>query len=69
MDTFCPMGPMLVTSDEVPDPHNLSIQCSINGQLMQKGNTNELIYRIDDVIERLSSYVFDIKYDYTHMYV
>lgn len=54
MDTFCPMGPALVTKDEVADPHNLNIQCSIDGVLKQRGNTNELIYRIDDVIHRLS---------------
>jgi len=56
MDCFLPLGPALVTADEVPDPHSLAVQCSVNGELKQSGSTSELICRIDDVINKLSSY-------------
>ncbi|XP_026322885.1 fumarylacetoacetate hydrolase domain-containing protein 2-like [Hyposmocoma kahamanoa] len=55
MDTFCPIGPWIVTSDELGDPETLNIQCSVNGTLKQKSNTNQLVHKIPDVIERISS--------------
>lgn len=55
MDTFCPIGPCITTSDEIGDPQNLSIKCSVNGVLKQSSNTNQLVHKIQDVIERLSS--------------
>jgi len=55
LDTFCPLGPWLVTRDEIPDPHQLSIKCSVNGQVMQDSNTSEMIYRIPYLIEYLSA--------------
>ncbi len=54
-DTFAPMGPYLVTADEVPDPHNLDISLTINGETLQHSNTKELIFRIPELIEYLSS--------------
>jgi len=54
LDNFCPLGPWLVTSDEIEDPHNLSIRCRLNGQLMQDSNTREMIYRIPYLIQYLS---------------
>jgi 2-keto-4-pentenoate hydratase/2-oxohepta-3-ene-1,7-dioic acid hydratase in catechol pathway len=54
LDSFCPLGPYLVTRDEINDPHNLSIQCELNGQLMQDSNTSEMVYRIPYLIEYLS---------------
>lgn len=54
MDTFCPLGPAIVHKSLVLDPHNLSITCDINGVRKQAGNTNELIFRIDDIIHLLS---------------
>jgi 2-keto-4-pentenoate hydratase/2-oxohepta-3-ene-1,7-dioic acid hydratase in catechol pathway len=54
-DTFAPMGPYLVTADEVPDPHNLDISLDINGEVLQHSNTRELIFRIPDLIAYLSS--------------
>lgn len=50
MDTFGPMGPCIVTVDAVPDPHNLSIQTHVNGQLMQDSTTNLMIFRIPFLI-------------------
>lgn len=54
MDTFCPLGPSIVHKSLVPDPHKLSITCDINGVRKQTGNTNELIFRIDDIIHLLT---------------
>lgn len=54
-DTFAPLGPCIVTADEVPDPHNLDIQMDINGEILQDSNTRELIFKIPDLIAFLSS--------------
>ncbi len=54
-DTFAPMGPWLVTADEVADPHNLDISLTINGETLQHSNTRELIFKIPDLIAYLSS--------------
>ncbi len=54
LDSFCPLGPYLVTRDEISDPHELSIQCELNGRLMQDSNTSEMVYRIPYLIEYLS---------------
>lgn len=54
-DTFAPMGPALVTSDEVGDPHTLDIQLSIGGEVLQKSNTSNLIFKIDFLVSYLSA--------------
>jgi 2-keto-4-pentenoate hydratase/2-oxohepta-3-ene-1,7-dioic acid hydratase in catechol pathway len=56
-DTFAPMGPWLVTADEIPDPHNLDIALRIGEELLQNSNTRELIFRIPQLIEYISSVV------------
>jgi 2-keto-4-pentenoate hydratase/2-oxohepta-3-ene-1,7-dioic acid hydratase in catechol pathway len=53
-DTFGPMGPHLVTADEVPDPHNLPIRLRLNGQVMQNSNTKEFIFPVPVLIAHLS---------------
>lgn len=53
-DTFAPMGPSIVTADAVPDPHKLSIQLILNGQVMQNSNTDQLIFGVPKLIEFLS---------------
>jgi 2-keto-4-pentenoate hydratase/2-oxohepta-3-ene-1,7-dioic acid hydratase in catechol pathway len=53
-DTFAPMGPTILTADEVPDPHKLSIKLVLNGQAMQDSNTDQLIFGIPELIEFLS---------------
>jgi 2-keto-4-pentenoate hydratase/2-oxohepta-3-ene-1,7-dioic acid hydratase in catechol pathway len=53
--TFCPIGPAIVTADEIPDPHSLSISLTIGGQILQNSNTPELIFKIPELIEYLSS--------------
>jgi 2-keto-4-pentenoate hydratase/2-oxohepta-3-ene-1,7-dioic acid hydratase in catechol pathway len=56
-DTFAPMGPWLVTADEIADPHDLDISLAINGETLQSSNTRELIFRIPDLVEYISSVV------------
>lgn len=53
-DTFTPCGPYLVTADEVKDPHQLSIRCTVNGEVLQDSNTNEMIFNINEVVAYLS---------------
>lgn len=50
-DTFAPLGPALVTKDEVPDPHALAIEFRLNGETMQSSNTSQLIFRVEQLIE------------------
>lgn len=54
-DTFCPMGPYLVTADEIPDPHNLRMELLLNGETMQDSNTREMIFQIPELIAHLSA--------------
>jgi 2-keto-4-pentenoate hydratase/2-oxohepta-3-ene-1,7-dioic acid hydratase in catechol pathway len=56
-DTFAPMGPWLVTKDEIADPHQLGIWLTVNGERLQNSNTRELIFKIPELIEHLSSVV------------
>ena len=56
-DTFAPIGPMIVTTDEISDPHNLGVQLTLNGESMQSGNTRDLIFTIDFLISHLSRFV------------
>src|SRR5258708_3328132 len=53
-DTFAPMGPALVTTDEVPDPHNLSIRLTLNGETLQDSNTCNMIFNIPQLVASLS---------------
>ena len=53
-DTFAPMGPFVVTRDEVSDPHRLKIQFRLNGETLQDSNTDQLIFKIPELIEFLS---------------
>jgi 2-keto-4-pentenoate hydratase/2-oxohepta-3-ene-1,7-dioic acid hydratase in catechol pathway len=54
-DTFAPMGPAIVTADEIADPHNLAIRMTINGEVLQDQNTRELIFGVPALIAYLSS--------------
>jgi 2-keto-4-pentenoate hydratase/2-oxohepta-3-ene-1,7-dioic acid hydratase in catechol pathway len=54
LDTFCPLGPWLVTRDEIPDPHNLSVKTEVNGELRQDGNTKDFIFNIPYLISYCS---------------
>jgi 2-keto-4-pentenoate hydratase/2-oxohepta-3-ene-1,7-dioic acid hydratase in catechol pathway len=54
-DTFCPMGPAIVSADEIADPHALNIKLTIGDEVLQNSNTRELIFRIPELIAFLSS--------------
>ena len=54
---FCPLGPFIATTDEVPDPHDLGIRLRLNGETMQSSWTSQLIFRIPELIEHLSGFV------------
>lgn len=54
-DTFAPCGPWIVTKDKIPDPHNLAIRLSINGEVRQQGATGEMIHHIPEIIAYCSS--------------
>ena len=56
-DTFAPVGPYLVTRDEVPDPHALRICLRLNGQTMQDSNTKQMIFGVEDLLAYISQVV------------
>ncbi|MBN8243501.1 fumarylacetoacetate hydrolase family protein [Nitratireductor aquimarinus] len=56
-DTFGPLGPWLVTRDEVADPHNLDMWLDVNGERRQTGNSNTLIFNVPHVISYLSQFM------------
>jgi len=53
-DTFCPLGPELVTADELTDPQNLRLTCVLNGQVMQDANTSDMIFPVAELVSFLS---------------
>ncbi|MHC4942831.1 MAG: fumarylacetoacetate hydrolase family protein [Planctomycetota bacterium] len=53
-DTFAPMGPWIVTKDELPDPHGLDITCKVNGEVRQKSNTSNLVFTVPFLVSYLS---------------
>jgi len=56
LPTFCPMGPVLVTADEIADPGNLPIQTRVNGEVMQSSNTNDLVFGVATLISYYSRF-------------
>ncbi|XP_032794649.2 fumarylacetoacetate hydrolase domain-containing protein 2 [Daphnia magna] len=56
MDGFCPIGPGIVTPDEIADPHNLAISCRVNGQLKQNSSTAQLVHGVYDCVAWLSKF-------------
>lgn len=54
VDGFCPMGPWLVTTDEIDDPQSLAIKCEVDGEVRQSSNTEDMIFGVDDLIARIS---------------
>jgi 2-keto-4-pentenoate hydratase/2-oxohepta-3-ene-1,7-dioic acid hydratase in catechol pathway len=55
-DTFAPIGPWIVTADDLDNPRKLDIELKLNGQIMQQGNTRDLIFPIDYLISHLSNF-------------
>jgi 2-keto-4-pentenoate hydratase/2-oxohepta-3-ene-1,7-dioic acid hydratase in catechol pathway len=56
-DTFGPMGPALVTADEIPDPQTLDISLTVNGEVLQKSNTRELVFNVQQLLSILSGII------------
>jgi len=54
LDTFCPLGPWIVSADEIPTPQNLAVRCELNGKLMQNGTTADMIFDVKTIIAHLS---------------
>ena len=54
-DTFCPMGPWLVTKNEIPDPNALAVKLTLNGTVLQDSNTDNLIFNVPTLVSRISS--------------
>jgi 2-keto-4-pentenoate hydratase/2-oxohepta-3-ene-1,7-dioic acid hydratase in catechol pathway len=50
LDTFCPLGPVLVTPDSIADPQALAIRCELNGETVQDSNTSELIFGVAEIV-------------------
>jgi 2-keto-4-pentenoate hydratase/2-oxohepta-3-ene-1,7-dioic acid hydratase in catechol pathway len=57
LDTFCPLGPALVTRDEVPDPNALRIRTVLNGTVMQDASTSDMIFNVPAIVSYISSIV------------
>jgi len=55
LDNAFPMGPWLVTTDEIPNPHDLRISLSVNGEVKQDSSTSDMIFKIDSLIEYISA--------------
>ncbi|MEK3764749.1 fumarylacetoacetate hydrolase family protein [Solibacillus sp. FSL K6-4121] len=57
LEGSCPMGPYLVTKDEIPDPHTLTIVTKVNGEVRQNGSTKDMMFTVSDIIEIISKSV------------
>ena len=57
LDTFGPLGPALVTKDEIPDPNNLRIKTILNGEVMQDSNTSEMIFHVPFIVHYISELI------------
>lgn len=56
-DTFAPIGPFLVTKDEIKDPHNLNLWLKLNGKMLQNSNTSDFIFNIPQVVSYISQFM------------
>lgn len=56
-DTFAPIGPEIVSCHEIEDPHNLTIQLKVNGELRQFSNTKHMLFKIPEILEYLSRFI------------
>lgn len=57
MDQFCPMGPWIVTADEIPDPQHLALRLRVNDELLQEGDTHDMIFDVAQLIEYISRFM------------
>ncbi|HEV8281049.1 MAG TPA: fumarylacetoacetate hydrolase family protein [Candidatus Limnocylindrales bacterium] len=54
LDTFCPMGPAIVTADEIGDPQGLAIRCLVNDEVLQESNTSEMFFSVAEIVSHCS---------------
>ena len=54
LDTFCPIGPAIVTTDEIPDPQDLAIACHVNGRTLQQASTRDMYFGVAAIISHCS---------------
>ncbi len=57
LDTFCPVGPALLTADEIPDPQALAIGCRVNGEVRQAASTADMLFGVADLIAWISRFI------------
>lgn len=57
LDGFCPVGPYLVTADEIDNPNNLGISCTVNGEIRQQSNTRDMIFPCKEIVSYISHYM------------
>src|SRR5699024_2420380 len=57
LDGFCPLGPYLVTADEINNPNDLDVCCTVNGEIRQQSNTKDMIFNCDEIISYISHYM------------
>jgi 2-keto-4-pentenoate hydratase/2-oxohepta-3-ene-1,7-dioic acid hydratase in catechol pathway len=56
-DTFCPLGPWLVTKDEVPDPQKLDLWLEVNGERLQNSNTSDMVFNVKKIVSYISHFI------------
>ena len=56
-DTFCPLGPYLVLKDEIPDPHNLELKLTVNNEVRQHSNTENMIFKIPEIVSFITAHL------------
>ncbi|RXM91019.1 Fumarylacetoacetate hydrolase domain-containing protein 2 [Acipenser ruthenus] len=56
-DTFCPLGPAIVTTGALSDPHNLGIRCRVNGRVVQDSSTNQMVFKTEALVSWVSQFV------------
>jgi 5-oxopent-3-ene-1,2,5-tricarboxylate decarboxylase/2-hydroxyhepta-2,4-diene-1,7-dioate isomerase len=56
-DSSGPLGPVVVGRDDLPEPHDVTLECRVNGELRQKGNTRDLVWRIPELLESITSFM------------
>lgn len=57
LDTFCPIGPWIVTTEEIPDPQNLSISCVLNGETVQDSSTEQMVFSVAELVTFISRWI------------
>jgi 2-keto-4-pentenoate hydratase/2-oxohepta-3-ene-1,7-dioic acid hydratase in catechol pathway len=56
-DTFCPLGPVVVTLDELTDRNDLTLECRLNGEIFQRASSAQLLFGVEELIEVLSGFL------------